>query len=114
MCVCILSAVLALMTGCGEIQESKEPAGVSGSAMNANDEVKTGNIDGFCMEYEEAYEKYPEAVEHLCEALKVSKDKLRLCHNFTDRHGLSCFDVGIKGDVERSGTYLIYKAKGFK
>lgn len=86
LCIGILSVVLLFMTACGEVQEEKGTEGVSGSGITVND---------------------PKAIEYLCQALNVSEDELRLYHNFTDNAGLKCFDIGIEGDRERSGTYLI-------
>lgn len=106
----IMAAVIFFLTACGASGETgrraaDEENGAEGTADPG------GHITGvhgeIRPEYVDAYEWDMTGISFFCEVMGVGKDQITLNHNFTDASGLSCFDIGIEGDPDRSGTYIM-------
>lgn len=92
-----IAAAMLILTACGvsEKETGKQEADTEGTA---------GEIRP---EYVDAYEWDMRGIDFFCEVMGVQKDQITLNHNFTDTVGLSCFDIGIEGNPDQSGTYIM-------
>ncbi|MCI8365035.1 MAG: hypothetical protein HFG34_08810 [Eubacterium sp.] len=104
-CVGVLAAVVLMLPGCEGFEKPVRQQAVTGAAVEKEkkSEVRKETIKPL----PEDYEKYADAINFFCEAMNVPKDQLTLYDGFTDTKGNYCLDIGIQGNPEKSGTYVI-------
>lgn len=101
----VLAAVVLTLPGCEGFEKTARDKVVTGAAVEESKDVDVLGDGG--QPVQEENEKYAEEIEFFCEALKVPKDQLTLYHGFSDPNGNHCLDIGVQGDLEKSGTFII-------
>lgn len=104
-CAGVLAAIVLTFPGCAGLEQPVRHQAVTGAAVEKSKEADALGKGG--QPNQEEYEKYADVIDFFCEAMKTSKDRITLYHNYTDPYGADCFDIGVLGDSEKSGTYLI-------
>lgn len=101
----VLAAVVLTLPGCEGFEKPAREQAVTGAAVEESKDVDVLGDGG--QTFQEDNEKYADEINFFCEALKVPKDQVTLYQGFTDIRGNHCLDIGIQGDPEKSGTYII-------
>lgn len=101
----VLAAVVLTLPGCEGFEKPVREQVVTGAAVEKEKEAEARKETSRPLP--DDYEKYANEIDFFCEAMKVPKDQLILYDGFTDTNGNHCLDIGIQGDPEKSGTYVI-------
>ncbi len=101
----VLAALVLTLPGCEGFEKTAREQAVTGAAVEKEKEAEVRKETSRPLPEED--EKYADAIRFFCEAMKVPKDQLTMYDGFTDTRGNHCLDIGIQGDTEKSGTYVI-------